>query len=133
MRKQNSKCNICEKCFLNKDYLELHKRSQHTLLEILNEEKPHPPNQSSKEKKFQCNVCEKWFGYKWDLKGHIKRIHEQINHKSSVTLEETEALSTKASKNVKIHQKAKQVCHICNKIFATVNTKKQTNFELSSN
>ena len=111
MRKQNSKCNICEKCFLNKDYLELHKRSQHSLLEILNEKKPHPPNQSSKEKKFQCNVCEKWFGYKSVLKDHIKSIHEKINHKNSGILEDTEPLSKKASKDAKIHQKTKHVCH----------------------
>ena len=52
------KCSVCQKIFKKKNHLQVHEQRIHG------------------EKKFQCPHCPKTFAISFDLKTHVKVVHE---------------------------------------------------------
>ena len=78
-------CDICDKRFKQKKYLESHTKEVH---------------QNKKLDPFRCDSCEKVFSAAGSLKRHVKTVHENIRNHTCVSCGKSFAMRENLEKHV---------------------------------
>ena len=97
-------CEMCDKTFKTRKILKVHSKQVHEKCE-----------------KIECSICKAILTNEWNLRDHIRRIHQPNNKKISVQCEKCDkTFYTKQTLRIHlkwIHEKREKVeCHLCKAI-----------------